>query len=75
VHLDRPVNDRGGGSGDGDLRHRHQIAGRLVARCVDDVAGAVAQQPCLLDLHPRLRDLLLHHALVRERPAEGDARL
>jgi len=34
------------------------------------VAGAVAQQPGLLDLQPRLGDLLPHDALVGERTAE-----
>jgi hypothetical protein len=52
VHLDGPVDDRGGGPGDGDLRHRHQVTRRLVALGVNHVAGLVAQQPRLLDLEP-----------------------
>jgi hypothetical protein len=39
------------------------------------MAGAVAQQPRLLDLQSRLGDLLLNDALIGERPTERDARL
>ena len=71
VDLDGPIDDPGGGPGDGDLGHGDQVAGGFVPVDVDDVAGVVAQQPGLLDLKPGLRDLLAHHPLVGQRAAEG----
>ena len=53
----------------GDLGAR-----RLGADVVDQPGGLEGQQPRLLDRHPRLGDLLAHHALLGERLAEGDAR-
>jgi len=52
VDLDGPVDDLGGRAGHRDLGHGDQVPGGLVAGYVDDVAGAVAQQPGLLDLEP-----------------------
>jgi hypothetical protein len=63
-----------------DLRHqgfhrRDVLADfHIVLVAIDLPRGAQHQQAELLDLHPRVRDFLLHHLLVGEARALREAR-
>ena len=71
VDLDGPVDHVGRRPGDHQLRHGHRRAGCLVAVRVDLVGSKVAYLASLLDGNARLRDVLSHHALLRQRATEG----
>ncbi len=73
MYLDGPV-DHGAGHQRGhrlDLRDQRERS--PVAVLVDGPRRLLAQQSRLIDLVAGECDLLLHHALIGERPAEGDA--
>ena len=72
VHLDGAVDGGQRGARHRDLGRRDQVLGRLVALGVDGVRGQVAQRAGLVDLDAGLGDLVLHHALLGQRLAEGD---
>src|SRR5579875_1333792 len=72
MDLDRLVDHPFGHRRDRDLDRLDLGVRALVADRVHEPRGLQDQQPGLLDPHPGLRDPVLHHSLVRERPAPRD---
>lgn len=63
MDLDAPVEYRQHSTGNNHLDHGDFLARAPSSHSVDQVRGVEHEQPCLLELHPALRQVRLHRTL------------
>ena len=73
MDLDRAVEDVHYDVRGDDLDHRDLLAGSPLPGGIHLPRGEHREQTCLVDLHPRLRDEVLHELLLGELRAESFA--